>query len=174
MLKGRGVLQFSVDGITDTVRQFVSAQNDRSGPFLNDLLHEASSDHAKIDSLAYSLLSVVATTAAAYSAALAQIVDYYLDDARKSEHERLMSLSSTHDAVANETIVTLMHEAMRKSAAFCHQNNKINCECRPLPSGFCGLSHGKGQRSSRRARYSSEYPRLGQPRRCKCRCECFI
>jgi hypothetical protein len=121
---------FSVSGITDTVRQLVSAQNDRSGPFLNDLLHAAGSESNRVDSLAYSLLSVVATTAAAYSAALAQVVDYYLDDARKPEQRLFVPLSGTRDVATDRAAISLVYEAMRHNppASAVYRTAKANIQ----------------------------------------------
>jgi hypothetical protein len=109
------VLQFSIEGIADTVRQYISAQNDRSGPFITDLLSAAGHDHSKIESLAYSLLSTVVASAAPYAAALAQVVEYYLDERREKERVDIIGLNNVRSAAADATLVGYIREALRTS-----------------------------------------------------------
>ncbi|ESK85272.1 heme peroxidase [Moniliophthora roreri MCA 2997] len=62
--------------------------------------------------LAASLFCEVVPTAAHFSQALAHVINFYLDEARRESYEAIISLSTNHATDAHEKLVKYVHDAL--------------------------------------------------------------
>jgi linoleate 10R-lipoxygenase len=107
-------IQLSFGGLSDAVVQWVAGRNDNSEPFLRKLLEDRRG--LSDDSLANSLASIVAT-AAHFSAALAHIVDFYLDTTQHEAREEIIELATSQSAQADAKLLVFAQEALRLKPA---------------------------------------------------------
>jgi hypothetical protein len=105
----------NVEGITGSVRHWISGKNDRSERFLNVLVKAtgSQSSNSALDGLSNSLFASVVPTAALFSQIIAHVVNFYLgtDDADKvAQREKIVGLVKEG---ANAEVMPYVFEALR-------------------------------------------------------------
>jgi linoleate 10R-lipoxygenase len=109
-------VQANVEGITGSVRHWISGKNDRSERFLNVLVKAtgSQSSNSALDGLSNSLFASVVPTAALFSQIIAHVVNFYLgtDDADKvAQREKIVGLVKEG---ANAEVMPYVFEALRE------------------------------------------------------------
>ncbi|THH14008.1 hypothetical protein EW146_g6268 [Bondarzewia mesenterica] len=105
----------SITGISDSVIHFVAGKNDHSDAFIQALVGAAKkpdSDSA-LDKLAGSLFVEVVPTAPLFSHALVNVVNFYLDDAKKDQRDRIAQLAAAKTAEGDKQVMSYVYEALR-------------------------------------------------------------
>ncbi|CCM06203.1 uncharacterized protein FIBRA_08446 [Fibroporia radiculosa] len=103
----------SLSGLTDSAFKRIFGENEHSGTFLTALLNAAGPGRSH-DALAAGLVAELVDTAALYSRALAEVIDYYLDATRQEQFTRLASSTAQADAAE---LVRAIHVALDSQAA---------------------------------------------------------
>ena len=103
--------QLSVSGLSDSLSGFWAGRKDYEA-FLKQLL--AVRRTHPLEQIAASLFVEVVPTAAAYSKAVAHVVDFFLDERRSDARKEIATLANQHTVESEAKILGYVHEALRK------------------------------------------------------------
>lgn len=104
----------------------IGIQNYESHAFLKKLL--PARDQSKHPEFAASVVAAVVPTAVIYSQALAQVIDFYLNDEQKPAREEIVELVNSGEKDAGAKVMGFVYEALRKSwNKIINQLIELNC-----------------------------------------------
>ncbi|KAI0290112.1 heme peroxidase [Multifurca ochricompacta] len=102
----------NLESISDSMFRWVSGKGNHSESFLKVLVEATGSQSgpSALDGLGGSLFASVVPTAALFSQIIAQVVDFYLDEDKAVQREKIVQLAEEH---SNAQVMPFIFEALR-------------------------------------------------------------